>query len=74
MRHLITFVVRLWLDVQTPASTWEGQVECVANSDQLLTHTPEELLAFIATHTVATPELPGAVPETHERVAERCQE
>lgn len=75
MRHLMTFIVRLWLDERTPAPTWEGQVECVADSEQLLIHTPEELLAFIATHTAAAPAqpLPGALPETREPVAESRQ-
>lgn len=75
MRHLMTFIVRLWLDERTPSPAWEGQVECVADSEQLLIHTPEELLAFIAAHTAAVPEqpLPGALPEAREPIAERYQ-
>jgi len=51
MRRLVTFIVRLWVDVQTDLPTWEGQVECVADGEHAHIGTAEELLGFIHTHT-----------------------
>jgi len=50
MRRLITFIMRLWLDVQAEPSTWDGEVECVADGAYGPIHTPEDLLGFIAAH------------------------
>ncbi|MEJ5310630.1 MAG: hypothetical protein WHX52_12730 [Anaerolineae bacterium] len=54
MRHLITFIVRLWVDAQAVPPAWEGQVECVTNGEHEHIRMPEELLQFIATHTITT--------------------
>lgn len=51
MRRLITFIVRLWVDAQATPPVWEGQIECIANSEYQHIRTPEELLAFVAAHT-----------------------
>ncbi len=53
MRHLITFIMRLWVDVQVEPPAWEGQVECVTDSEHEHVRTPEELMRFIHTHTTA---------------------
>lgn len=58
MRCLVTFIVRLWVDVQADPPIWEGQVECVASAELRPIRTPEELLAFIATHTTMLPPPP----------------
>ena len=50
MRHLVTFIVRLWVDVQVEPSTWEGQVECVADGECEHVRAPEELMRFIDAH------------------------
>ena len=65
MRRLITFIMRLWLDVQAEPSTWEGEVECVTDDKRVQIRAPEELLAFIDAHTAAAVESPrtaGSVP------------
>lgn len=64
MRRLITFIMRLWLDVQAEPSTWEGEVECVTDDKCVQIRAPEELLAFIDAHTAAaaeSPQTPGLV-------------
>ncbi len=75
MQHLITFIVRLWLDVQTQPPTWKGQVECVADGARGPLHRPEELLAFITAHTAAASDPPptAGLPETCEHVAAKNQ-
>jgi hypothetical protein len=52
----MTFIVRLWLDVQAESSSWEGEVECVSDNSAIQIHAPEELLAFIAAHTTVAPQ------------------
>jgi hypothetical protein len=47
MRHLVTFIVRLWIDPQTERPDWEGQVECVASDQRVHIHSAEGLLRFI---------------------------
>jgi hypothetical protein len=47
MRHLVTFIVRLWIDPQTERPDWEGQVECVASDRRVHIHSGEDLLRFI---------------------------
>ncbi|HOV47004.1 MAG TPA: hypothetical protein PLM06_00015 [Anaerolineae bacterium] len=50
MRRLVTFVVRLWVDVQTDLPAWEGQVECIADGEHAHIGTADELLGFIYAH------------------------
>jgi len=47
MRHVITFIVRLWVDPQVEKLDWEGQVECVAGDGRVHIHNAEDLLRFI---------------------------
>jgi len=58
MRHLITFIVRLWVDAQTEPPAWEGQVECVGDGAHEYIRAPDELLAFIDAHTITPTEQP----------------
>lgn len=59
MRRLMTFIVRLWLEMQPQPVAWDGQVECVG--DGVCEHicTQEELLAFIDAHVAAAIEKPA---------------
>jgi hypothetical protein len=47
MRHLITFIVRLWVNPQVEKPDWEGQVECVASDQRVHIHSAEDLRHFI---------------------------
>lgn len=66
MRRLMTFIVRLWLDVQAEPSTWEGEVECVPDGAHGPIRAPEDLLGFIAAHapTSEHPSMPEASKES----------
>jgi len=49
MRHLVTFIVRLWVDPETSSPGYEGQVECVATCEQKHVRSSEDILSFIET-------------------------
>lgn len=51
MRHLVTFIVRLWVETQAELPTWEGQVECVANGERGHISGLEDLGRFIEVQT-----------------------
>lgn len=50
MRKQVTFILRLWTDPQHAPSSWEGQVECVADGERAHVRGGEELLRFVETH------------------------
>lgn len=47
MRHLATFIVRLWVDPKSDPTTCEGQVEYVATGEQVHIRSEEEAIRFI---------------------------
>jgi hypothetical protein len=47
MRHLMTFILRLWVDPDASPASCEGQVECVATGEQMHIHSQAETAAFI---------------------------
>lgn len=47
MRHLVTFILRLWVDPETGPTSCEGQVECVATGEQRHIHSSEDFVRFI---------------------------
>ena len=34
MRHIVTFIIRLWVDPEDYQPTCEGQIECLATGEQ----------------------------------------
>ena len=49
MRHLVTFIVRLWIDTEADAASCEGQVECVATGERGHVRNREDIVRFIDT-------------------------
>jgi hypothetical protein len=49
MRHLVTFILHLWVDHENNSPSYEGQVECVATREQKHVRSSEEILSFIET-------------------------
>jgi hypothetical protein len=47
MRHLMTFILRLWVDPDASPASCEGQVECVASGEQMHIRSQAETAAFI---------------------------
>jgi len=50
MRHLVTFILRLWVDSESSPAACEGQVECVATGEQSHIRSQAEAAHFIKTH------------------------
>ena len=50
MRHLVTFILRLWVDPESTPAACEGQVECVATGAHLHIHSQAAVAEFIRTH------------------------
>jgi hypothetical protein len=57
MRHLVTFILRLWVDPETLPAACDGQVECVATGEQRHVRSSEEFVRFIETRLQ-----PAAIP------------
>jgi hypothetical protein len=47
MRHLITFILRLWVTPESASPTCEGEVECVATGEQIHIRSQEEAARFV---------------------------
>ncbi len=47
MRHLVTFIVRLWIDTEANAATCEGQAECVTTGERVHVRSREDIVRFI---------------------------
>ena len=47
MRHLVTFILRLWVDPESSPTAYEGQVECVATGEQKHIRSQAEAAHFI---------------------------
>ena len=50
MRHLVTFIVRLWIDTEADSAASEGQVECITTGERGHVRNPEDIVRFIDTH------------------------
>jgi hypothetical protein len=49
MRHLVTFILRLWVDPEARPAECDGQVECVATGEQRHVRSSEDFVRFIET-------------------------
>ena len=47
MRHLVTFILRLWVETETDSPNWEGQVECVATGERLHVRNRDDIAHFV---------------------------
>ena len=61
MRHLVTFIVRLWIDTEADSAVCDGQVECVATGERVHVRNREDIVRFIDTRL--------HIPESDQRQA-----
>jgi hypothetical protein len=51
MRHLVVFVLRLWVDSESNPASYEGQMEYIATGERTHIRTEKDVIHFIHTHT-----------------------
>ena len=47
MRHLVTFILRLWVEAEADPQGWEGQVEYVATGERMHVRSQAEIVHFV---------------------------
>jgi hypothetical protein len=50
MRHLVTFILRVWVGIEAVPQTWEGQVECVATGERAHVRGETDMARFVESH------------------------
>lgn len=49
MRHLVTFILRLWVNTEAVPPACEGEVECVATGERIHVRKQEDVARFVKT-------------------------
>ena len=74
MRHLVTFILRLWVDHDNEPAACEGQVECVASGEQRHVRSQSEAVVFIRDQLGLSPSVNDSTKEKkREDVDSDCE-